>query len=304
MSPERLLVTGGSGLLGYALKEYLPQAVFISSKECDLRNREEVRRLFFSLRPDCVIHLAAEVGGVQKNAAHNADLFTSNVLINTNVLSLAQEAGVSRLISVLSNCAYSFYPDRPSSEGDLHVGMPFAGNLGYGYAKRMLDIQTHLLWKEYGARFSSMTPVTMYGPNDNWDLNGGHVVGSLIHKCLLAKEEGRVLEVWGSGQAVRQFVYAGDVARILIEALNSYHGTGTVIVAPRGVLTIRELSMEIAKACNFKGDIIFDQTKPEGEQRRVMESEFFSKQFPGFDFTPLDRGLKKTVEWFSKMSIS
>lgn len=295
----RILVTGGSGFLGHALKQVCPTAVYLTRQDGDLTDLNETRRLFEAFRPKRVIHLAAEVGGIKKNADRNADLFTANVRINTNVLTAAHEQKVSRLISILSSCSFRFYADRPSTEEDLHVGLPFGGNLGYGYAKRMLDIQTRLFWEQYGCRYSSITPVTMFGPNDNWDLEEGHVAASLIHKSFLAKQQGKALEVWGSGQAVRQFVYSLDVARLLIRALEIWWGPETVIVSPDSGISIAHLAKRITGAVKFEGSLVFNTGKPEGERVRILESGTFSRHFPDFVFTPLDEGLKASAEWFS-----
>ena len=299
MSTE-LLITGGGGLLGSALKKLCPQAVFLTRQDGDLTDLYEVKRIFETFRPKYVLHLAAQVGGVKRNATENADLFAANVQINTNVLSVAQQLGVSRLVSVLSSCSFQFYADRPSTEEDIHVGLPFRGNLGYGYAKRMLDIQTKLLAEQYDCQFSTITPVSIYGPQDNWDLEEGHVIGSLIHKCFLAKQHHKALEVWGSGEAVRQFVFAEDVARVLLKALDSFNGPDTVIVAPDSGVKIAELARLIARVMKFDGSIVFNPAMPEGERIRVMQSHRFSRHFPEFAFTSLEEGLSVTTEWFNR----
>jgi len=301
--PIEILVTGGGGLLGHAFKKIFPEAVFLTRKDGDLTDLGETKRLFEKFKPKRVLHLAAQVGGVKKNAAKNADLFSENILINTNVLNAARESGVSRLISILSSCVFSFQ-DRPSTEDDLHHGMPFEGNLGYGYAKRMLDVQTRLLADQYGVKFSTITPVTMYGPYDDWDLEGGHVVASLIQKCFLAKQHNKSLEVWGSGKAVRQFVFAPDVARVLLKALDFFKGPDTVIVAADSGMTIADLAKQIAKAVGFKGPIVFNPDMPEGQRVKVIQSRRFTEEFPGFKFTPLEEGLKITTEWFSEQNVS
>ncbi len=296
--PTEILVTGSGGLLGSALKQICPEATFVTQKDGDLTDATQTEHLFDRLRPKRVIHLAALVGGLKINSMRNADFFETNLRINTNVLSVAQRFGVSRLVSVLSNCAFQFYPDRPSTEEDLHIGLPFSGNLGYGYAKRMLDIQTKLLWEQYGCQFSTITPVNLYGPQDNWDLDEGHVIGSLIHRCFLAKQQDKPLEVWGSGNAVRQFLYSFDAARILLEALNTFRGVETMITAPEATITIRELVTLITQVMKFEGPIIFNRAKPEGELIRVMKSNRFHNFFPNFSFTPLENGLRTTIEWF------
>jgi GDP-L-fucose synthase len=295
---SELLVTGGSGLLGAALRELYPQATYVSSYDGDLCDPARVRALFERFRPKRVLHVAARVGGVKSNAEQNADLLADNLLINTNVLRAAQQSGVSRLVSVLSSCAFQLYTDRDSCEDDLHVGQPFAGNLGYGCSKRILDVQTRLMVEQYGVQFSTIAPVTMYGPHDNFDLNGGHVIGALIHKAVVAKETGGPLEVWGGGKAVRQFVYVKDVARILLTALDSSDGPNTVIVAPDRGLTIRELVQEVVKAVEFAGPVVFNADKPEGVLVKRLSSSRFAEKFPGFQFTLLPDGLKEAVNWF------
>lgn len=292
-----ILVTGGSGLLGNAVQKLLPGAFFADSKVCDLRDVGAVERLFETRRPAKVLHLAAVVGGVKSNAERNAEMFAQNVLINTNVLSTAQKHKVSRLVSVLSTC--TFPPsDRPCNEKDLHSGMPYEGNAGYGYSKRMLDVQTRLIAKDSGLRFSTVTPVTMFGPHDDWDPENGHVISALIRKCVAAKEEKSEFSVWGSGEAVRQFVYCEDVARVLVQELERFDGPGTMIVAPDRGITIQALAHRIAETVGFGGKIHFDRSKPEGQRVKVVESLCFGNRYPGFSFTPLEEGFRRTVAWF------
>ncbi|MDA1061291.1 MAG: NAD-dependent epimerase/dehydratase family protein [bacterium] len=295
---KNLLITGGSGLLGSALKPLSHDAIFVDSQNADLRDLSQVRALFQKFRPSHVIHLAAKVGGVRANAEQNADLFTHNVQINTNVLGVACEMGVTRLISILSSCAFNLYPDQDSSEDDLHVKVPFEGNLGYGYSKRMLDIHTKLLCNQYGCRFSTIAPVTMYGPHDNFDVENGHVISSLLHKSILAKKQEKPLQVWGGGQAIRQFIYVEDVAKLLLEMLTCYDGPETTIIASDDGVTIRELVDEIVKSIGYEGMVEFDKTKPEGVLVKRLKSNKFDQQYPNFSFTPLQKGLQKTVEWF------
>jgi GDP-L-fucose synthase len=298
-SPQ-LLVTGGGGLLGHALKEICPNATFLSRADGDLTDQRVVETVFAKTKPTWVVHLAAKVGGVKSNALLNADYFTVNSRINLNVLDAAQKHGVERLISILSSCAFFIPPDRPATEDDLHVWMPYLGNLGYAYSKRLLDVQSRVSFAQHGVKFSTLTPVTMYGPNDNWDLEDGHVVGALIHKCALAKKNKEPLTIWGSGRAVRQFIFSGDVARVIVRQLASFESPETVIIAPDEGITIADLAVKVAAAMDFKGEIHFDASKPEGQLRRVLKSAKFPEIFPGFTFTPLDAGLTATAEWFRR----
>ncbi len=295
---KRVLVTGAGGLLGYAVRSLYPDAIFVTSRDCDLTSFENTRDLFRRIGPDCVLHLAAQGGGVKMNASSNADVFAANIQINTNVLSAASEAGVKRLISVLSSCAFRVREDAPCTEDDLHAGLPFPGNFGYAYAKRLLDIQTRLIEEQYGLHFSTLTPVTMYGPHDNWDLDTGHVAAALIHKCWLAKCQNKDLEVWGSGNAVRQFIFSFDVARILLEEMKTFHGPETLIMEPGQPISIRELAQEVAHAMDFRGSLVFDSAKPEGQKVKVIRSKNFAKRYPDFKFTPIQQGLKETADWF------
>lgn len=296
-SGGNLLVTGGSGLLGSAVQRVCPDARFVSSHDCDLTDSRQTFALFERARPARVIHLAGLVGGVKFNAAHNADMLGVNLRINANVLTAAQHFGVERLVAVLSSCAFRIPPDRPATEDELHEGLPYEGNLGYGVSKRILDLHCKLLWQQHGCRFSTITPVTMYGPQDNFNLDDGHAVASLIHRCVLAKRRGAPLVVWGTGLAVRQFVFASDVARVLLRELDLFDGPETTIVAPDAGLTVADLVTQIARVLEFAGPVDFSGDL-EGQRVKVLASHRFDTRHPGFEFTPLAQGLAQTVRWF------
>lgn len=298
MTDGPLLVTGGTGLLGHALRPLCPDAVFVSSHECDLRERREVVTLFQDVRPSQVIHLAARVGGVKANAERNVELLESNVAINTAVLSVARECHVRRLIAVLSSCAFPLYEERPSTESDLHAELPYQANLGYASAKRLLDVHVRLVAQHKGLAWSTIAPVTMYGPYDHFDSEAGHVIGALFHRCWDAQQAGRALTVWGSGQAVRQFVFVNDVARLLVALLAQESIAETVIVAPDGGMTIRALAEAVARSMQYQGPIRYDTSQPEGVRVKRLHSERFQKAFPTFAFTGLEDGLQETARWY------
>lgn len=295
---SKILVTGGSGLLGHALQKLCPEAVFLSRADGDLRERSTARRIIAERKPEKLIHLAAHVGGVRKNALQNADLLADNILINTNVLNAAVEGGVQNIISVLSSCVFASDARKPQSEADLHTGLPYAGNLGYGFSKRLLDVQTRLIAEQYGVRAATLTPVTLYGPHDNWDPETGHVLSALITKCFRAREEGGNFEIWGSGRAVRQFVFVEDIARLLLTVIEDVASPETLIAAPDGGISIGELAALIARLMDFNGPLVFDAEKPEGQLYKVIQSDTFHKRYPEFNFTPLEDGLKKTIDWY------
>ncbi len=293
-----LLVTGGTGLLGSALRQAVPQALFLSSADGDLRDIGVAQRIFSALRPSRVIHLAARVGGVKENAAENTAFFEDNALINAAVLSAARRARVPKLTALLSSCAFPLFTDRPTTESDLQSSAPYQGNAGYGYAKRMLDVHIRMVAAEEGFDWSTLTPVTMYGPYDSFDADSGHVVGSLIRRCWEAKTGGTPYTVWGSGRAVRQFVFVRDVARLIVHGMDRSLGPATTIVAPDEGITIKTLAESIAQTMAYSGPILFDHTQPEGVLVKRLRSGHFTSQFPSFQFTGLREGLTETMRWF------
>lgn len=297
---NQLLVTGGNGLVGNALKTLCPNAIFLNRHDADLLELEQTRNVFSKYKPQKVIHLAAKVAGVKTNAEKNADMFAENISINTNVLRAAQENDVQKLVAVLSNCVFDENSTEMLQEKNLHIGVPYHGHRGYGYAKRMMDVQIHLLKQQYGSNFTSITPSTIFGPNDNWDIQDSHVVGALIHKCYLAKLEGRRFEVWGSGNAVRQFIYSVDVGKALLSVLETYDKPDTLIVAPNPPITIRTLALTIARLLDFKGEIYFNDQQLEGQIKRTLDSTPFLSLYPEFKTTAFEEALKTTLAWFIK----
>jgi GDP-L-fucose synthase len=299
-----LLVTGGTGLLGSAIRKIHPDAIFLSREDGDLRDRSVAQRLLEEIRPAQVLHLAGLVGGVKANAANNSRFLEDNVLINTSLLSAARSLRIQRLVSLLSSCAFPLFSDRATTEDDLQTSLPFDGNAGYGHAKRMLDLHTRLVAKEEGWKWTTLTPVTLYGPRDSFDPEGGHVVGSLIRRCWAAKTHGTPYVVWGSGRAVRQFVFVDDVARIAVDATQRNLDSSTTIIAPDAGITIQTLAETIAAVMDYTGPILFDRNQPEGVPVKRLHSMTFSARFPDYRFTSLRNGLETTVRWFMDHSSS
>jgi len=293
-----LLVTGGSGLLGSAVRELHPQAVFLTSADGDLRQFDIAKTLLEEIRPSRILHLAGSVGGVKANAGQNSRFFEDNALLNLSVLSAARALRIPRLVSMLSSCAFPLFADRTTTEEDLQTALPYDGNIGYGYAKRMLDFQTRLVAKDEGFAWTTLTPVTMYGPHDSFDSEEGHVVGSLIRRCWSAKTTGTPYVVWGSGQAVRQFVFARDVAHVALDAIEDNRESTTTVVAADSGITIRSLAETIADVMEYRGPIIFDPRQPEGVLIKRLQSTRFVSRFPAFRFTSLRNGLAETIRWF------
>lgn len=299
-----LLITGGTGLLGSAVRKIHPDAIFLSRADGDLRDRSVAQRLLEEIRPAQILHLAGLVGGVKANAANNSRFFEDNVLINTAVLSAARTLQIQRLVALLSSCAFPLFSDRSTSENDLQAALPYDGNAGYGYAKRMLDLHIRLVAKEEGWKWTTLTPVTIYGPQDSFDPEAGHVVGSLIRRCWAAKTTGTPYIVWGSGRAVRQFVFVDDVASIAVDSLQGNLDSTTTIIAADAGITIQTLAETIANVMGYRGSIVFDQSQPEGVLVKRLHSTTFSSRFPQQQFTSLRAGLEAAVRWFIEHSSS
>ncbi|MBI2476223.1 MAG: GDP-L-fucose synthase [Candidatus Taylorbacteria bacterium] len=293
------LVTGGSGLIGSAIKRLgLPNMVFLSRKDGDLTDFNQTVKLFKKHRPAKVIHLAAQVGGIGGNMIHSGEYFRNNIMININVLEAARLTGVKKLISFMSTCVFPDKCPYPLNEKDLHNGPPHPSNFGYAYAKRMLEVQSSAYNSEWGCNYIIAIPTNIYGPNDNFNFTDGHVVPSLIHKCYLAKKNNTDLVVWGSGKPLRELVLTDDIAKLALWMLDNYKESAPIIFTSGIETSIRDLVLVIAKKMGFTGKIVFDGSKPDGQFRKPSDGTKLKKYLPDFKFTPVDGGIEQTVNWF------
>ena len=319
-----VLVTGGSGLVGSALRhmcgaELKYRFVFLSSRDCDLTDYAATLRYFNIVAPDAVIHLAAAVGGLFKNMRCKVDMFETNVCINMNVLRACHELGVTKVVSCLSTC---IFPDHLSKDAQinetmLHAGPPHSSNNAYAYAKRMLEVQSRCYREQYGHNFVCVIPTNIYGPHDNFNLDDAHVIPALIHKCYLAKQQGVPLVVAGSGAPLRQFIYSRDLAYLMIWTLEHYDatsdndliggaggiaGAGTLILSvdPADEISIRQVVQHIADAIGFDNDIVYDTAQADGQFKKTADNSKFKRLYgtSEFVFTPIRHGLRETVQWF------
>ncbi|XP_015994719.2 GDP-L-fucose synthase isoform X3 [Rousettus aegyptiacus] len=212
----RILVTGGSGLVGRAIQKVVADGarlpgedwVFVSSKDADLTDAAQTRALFEKVRPTHIIHLAAMVGGLFRNIKYNLDFWRKNMHINDNVLHSAFEVGARKVVSCLSTCIFPDKTTYPIDETMIHDGPPHSSNFGYAYAKRMIDVQNRAYFQQHGCTFTAVIPTNVFGPHDNFNIEDGHVLPGLIHKVHLAKSSGSALTVWGTGRPRRQFIYS------------------------------------------------------------------------------------------------
>jgi GDP-L-fucose synthase len=292
---NKILVTGGNGLVGSEFigdKYYKP-----TSKEYNLIDKEETHHLM-SKKFYGVIHCAAKVGGVGANLNYKGDFFYDNIMMNTNVINGARLSGVKNLVCFLSTCIFPDNIDYPLTEKKIHLGPPHFSNDAYAYAKRMADVQIKAYWEQYGLNYKSVIPTNIYGPNDNYSLDNGHVIPSLIHKCYLARENKTDFIVWGSGKPLREFIFSRDVAKLTEWVLENYNENEPIILSTSDEISIKEIVSIIVELMNFKGDIIFDESKPDGQYRKPSDNSKIKSYLPNFSFTPLYDGLKETIEYF------
>ena len=286
----KILVTGGSGMVGKSLKKILPEATYLSSKECDLKNEEEVKSLMNNNEFDAVIHLAAKVGGIIDNINKPDDYFVDNIQMNTNIVKWSRITGVKRFIGILSTC---IYPDKvityPMTEDMLHQGPPTPTNFSYGYAKRCLAVQIDACNKQYGTKYQYLTPCNLYGENDKFGDNS-HFIAALVKKIVKMEKDGSsTLELFGTGKPLRQFMHSDDLAWVIKECLdkNIYESFN---VATEENLSIREMVDIALKSCNLKNtQLAFDKTKPDGQYRKDVSIEKLKGLLPNFKTLPLNK---------------
>ena len=294
---NKILITGGNGLVGSEFKG--DQYFKPSSKEYDLTDRDQTYRLMLK-EFDGVIHCAAKVGGLGSNMNYKGEFFYNNIIMNTNVIEGARLSKVKNLVAFLSTCVFPDNVEYPLTEKKIHLGPPHFSNDAYAYAKRMADVQIRAYKEQYGLNYKTVIPSNIYGPNDNYDLINGHVLPSLIHKCYLSRENKTPLTIWGSGKPLREFIFSRDVAKLTEWVLHNYNENEPIILSTSEEVSINDVVGMIVELMNFKGDVIFDSSKPDGQFRKPSDNSKIKNYLPEFQFTPLYTGLKETIEYFEK----
>lgn len=291
---KKVLITGGGGMVGSAMES----PIKLTRNYCDLLNRKQTNRFFSAVKPDGVIHCAGKVGGIGGNSNYKGQYFYENILINTNVIEAARQAGVQNLVSFLSTCVFPDKVSYPLTVDQVHQGDPHDSNYPYAYAKRMADIQIRAYREQYNINYTSIIPSNIYGPNDNFSLEHGHVMPMLIHKLYLAKKTKTDFIVWGSGKPLREFIYSKDIAKIAEWVLFNYKGTDPLIVSGDEEISIKDLVGILVDEFKFKGKVKFDKTKPDGQLRKPSDNSVIKELMPDFEYTPFEKGIKETVSWF------
>jgi len=303
---RRIVVTGGAGFLGRYVVEGLKKRgckniLVPLIEEYDLVQPGDIKRMYDTMKPDIVIHLAAIVGGIGANREHPGKFFYDNLMMGVQLIEQGRLRGIEKFVAIGTVCAYPKFTPVPFKEDDIWNGYPEETNAPYGLAKKMLLVQSQAYRAEYGFNSIFLLPVNLYGPGDNFNPQSSHVIPALIKKCMDAiKAGGNYIECWGTGSVSREFIYAADAAEGILLATEFYNGSEPVNIGAGFEITIKDLVEKIVRLTGFKGRIRWDSSKPDGQPRRCLDTSKAKKLF-GFEAkTDFDTGLKQTIEWYKK----
>ncbi|OGL48218.1 MAG: GDP-fucose synthetase [Candidatus Schekmanbacteria bacterium RIFCSPHIGHO2_02_FULL_38_11] len=303
-SSKCVLITGGAGFLGsfvvQKLKELGCKDIFVPrSKEYDLVDMEAVRRLYNNAKPDIVIHLAGRVGGIGANRVNPGKFFYGNIMMGVQMIEQGRLNRIEKFVAMGTICCYPKFTPVPFKEEELWNGYPEETNAPYGLAKKMLLVQSQAYRQQYGFNSIYLLPVNLYGPKDNFDPESSHVIPALIKKCVDAiKNKDSQITVWGTGKATREFLYAEDAAEGICLAAERYNKPEPVNLGAGFEISIKNLVELIAELSGFKGKIIWDKTKPDGQPRRCLDTTRAEREFGFKAKTNFEKGLEKTIEWY------
>jgi GDP-L-fucose synthase len=308
-SDKRVLVTGGSGFLGSRvvakLRGFGPAEIFIPRRAtCNLVEQADVSGLFEETHPDIVIHLAAHVGGIGANRENPGAFFYENLMMGAQLMEYARRFQVRKFVAIGTICSYPKFTPVPFKEEDLWIGYPEETNAPYGLAKKMMLVQSQAYRAQYGFNSIFLLPVNLYGPGDNFDPESSHVIPAIIRKCVEAVRNGESsIKLWGTGAATREFLHVDDAADGILLAAERYDGGDPVNLGSGMEISIKDLANRIAEFSGFRGDLVWDATKPDGQPRRSLDTTK-AEQFFGFRAkVPFEDGLKETIEWFKRDGI-
>ncbi len=301
---KRVIVTGGDGFLGRHLVEKIkaknPKSIFVPKhSEYDLRRYDDC--LNVAKKGDIIIHLAANVGGIGYNRENPATLYDDNILMGTYMMMAAREMEIEKYVALVTICAYPKFTPVPFKEENLWNGYPEETNAPYGLAKKMQLVQSLAYRQQYGFNSICLFPVNLYGPGDNFDPKSSHVIPALIKKFVEAVKKGdSEVIVWGTGRASREFLYVEDAAEGIAKAAEKYNKSDPVNLGAGFEITIKDLAELIKKLTGFKGKIVWDKSKPDGQPRRMLDVTRAKREFGFTASTSFEEGLKNTIDWYKE----
>mgnify|MGYP002411269977 CR=1 FL=1 len=303
---RRFTVTGGAGFLGSYIIEKLEtrgaRDIFVPRhRDYDLTDRAQIARMYDTGKPDVVIHLAAQVGGIGANRANPGRYFYDNLMMGVQLLEEGRLRKIEKFVGLGTICAYPKFASVPFKEEDLWSGYPEETNAPYGLAKKMMLVQSQAYREQYGFNSIFLLPVNLYGPRDNFDIDSSHVIPALIRKFLEANQAGRdEVVLWGDGSPTREFLHAEDAAEGILLATERYEKSDPVNIGAGFEISIRDLAGLLSDLCNFKGRIVWDTDQPNGQPRRCLDVTRAEREFGFRAKKEFREGLKETVAWYRK----
>ena len=307
-----IVVTGGTGMVGKCIQNLVTKYPnnkfrFLSSKDCDLRDRSQVLEFFSNNTFNYIIHLAANVGGLYKNMEKNITMFSDNIKINENVLEACHKNNIKRGIFCLSSCIYPAEPSKfPMDETMIHESAPHPSNEGYAYAKRMLELQCRHYNQTYNYNYICVVPVNLYGPYDNFNLQDSHFIPGLMHRFqkqinLKNNSLPYKFNAFGTGTPLRQFLYAPDFAKLILLILFKYSGNTPIICCDDNEYTIKEMVHKVSNIMEIPTELLtWDTKKSDGCLKKTVTNKKLKRLFPEFKFTTVEKGLENTYNWFNE----